>query len=37
MQTISNDQTLGSNTVKEIKEFNSQPLATQAIRRTNSF
>ena len=32
MQIISNDQTVRSDTVQDIKEFNSQPLATQAIK-----
>ena len=30
MQILSDDQTVRSNTVQEIKEFNSQSLATQA-------
>ena len=30
MQIISNDQTVRSNTVQDLKEFNSQSLATQA-------
>ena len=30
MQTISNDQTVRSNTVQDLKEFNSQSLVTQA-------
>ena len=30
MQIISNDKTVGSDTVQELKEFNSQSLSTQA-------
>ena len=30
MQTICNDQTEGINTKQDLKEFNSQSLATQA-------
>ena len=30
MQIISNDQTVRSSTVQDIKDFNSQSLATQA-------
>ena len=30
MQIISNDRTVRSNTVQDLKEFNSQSLATQA-------
>ena len=30
MQTISNGQTVRSNTVQDLKRFNSQSLATQA-------
>ena len=30
MQNISNDQTLIRNTVQDLKDFNSQSLATQA-------
>ena len=32
MQIISNDKTVRSNTVQDIKDFNSQSLATQAIK-----
>ena len=32
VQIISNDQTVRSNTVQDLKEFNSQPLAAQAER-----
>ena len=37
MQSISYDQTVRSDTVQNLKEFNSQSLATQAKRRTTSF
>ena len=30
MQSISNDQTVRNDTVQELKDFNSQSLATQA-------
>ena len=33
MQIISTDKTVRSNTVNDIKEFNNQPLATQAKKR----
>ena len=33
MQIISNDETVRSNTVKDLKEFNSQPLATEVKKR----
>ena len=33
MQVISNDKTVSSDTVKDLKEFNSQPLATRAKKR----
>ena len=36
MQNISNDQTLKSDTVQDLKVFNSQSLATQAKKRTTS-
>ena len=32
MQFISNDKTLRSNTVQELREFNSQSLAPQAVK-----
>ena len=38
MQIISNDKMVGSNTVLDLKDFNSQSLATRAKkRRTTSF
>ena len=33
MQIISNDKTVWSNTVNDLKEFNNQSLATQAKKR----
>ena len=33
MQTFSNDQTVRSNTLEDIKEFNSQSFATQVRKR----
>ena len=33
MQIISNDQTVRSKTVQDLKEFNSQPLSTQTQKR----
>ena len=35
MQIISNDLTVRVNTIQELKEFNSQPLTTQAKRDNN--
>ena len=36
MQNISNDKTVRSDTVKDLKDFNSQSLATQAKKKENS-
>ena len=30
MQTISNDKTIRNDTIQDLKEFNQQPLTTQA-------
>ena len=37
MQFISNDETVRSNTVQDLKDCNSQSLATQAKKKTISF
>ena len=33
MQIISNDKTVGSDTIQDLKDFNNQSLATQAKKR----
>ena len=35
MQIISNDQTVRNNTLQDMKDFNSQSLATQAKKENN--
>ena len=37
MQIISNDQTVRSDTVQDLKRFIPQSIATQVKKRTNSF
>ena len=37
IQIISNDKTVRSNTIQDLKDFNSQSLATQARMVNNSF
>ena len=36
METISNDKTVRSNTVQDLKDFIAQPLSTQAIKWENN-
>ena len=37
MQRMSNDKTVRSETIQDLKEFNIQSLATQAKRKENSW
>ena len=37
MQYVSNDQTVRRDTIQDLKEFNSQSLATQAKKENNWF